>query len=269
MFLCICSVCIWHKTVWAWIRFLISKACQTGFSTPFRNMNYSTVCCQHRGTLCCQDISSCSAIRASHSCGPCHADCLAFSFLGGSTEALPRCTPPARSDRLSLLHSTHLLWQASQNIGSWKTGLSNFLSLILYLFPSPNCFHCLSVSLSLCLSIHQSQLLSQLLHSCVSERWKGCLTVKKILQLCFILHLTECCSCLWWSASSAASHRNPYCTSHKYLSCSTMLLIHMFSDLNMFWSSMGAMTQNKDDSIRNVMAVVGIEALCRRLLKVN
>ena len=44
-----------------------------------------------RGTLYCQDLFSCSAIIASHSCGPCHADCLAFSFLGGSIEALT-CT---------------------------------------------------------------------------------------------------------------------------------------------------------------------------------
>lgn len=39
-------------------------------------------------TLYCQYLFSSSAIIASHSCGPCHADCLAFSFLGGSIEAL-------------------------------------------------------------------------------------------------------------------------------------------------------------------------------------
>lgn len=118
--------------------------------------------------------------------------------------ALSRCTPPARSVWLYALDSTHLLRQASQNVGSWKTSLSPSLSLILYLFPSPN-FSIVSVSVSLCLSIYQSQLLSQLLRSHVSERWKRCLTVKKNLQLCFILHLTGCCSCLWLSASTAAS----------------------------------------------------------------
>lgn len=129
--------------------------------------------------------------------------------------ALPRSPPPAPSVCLCLLDSTHLLRQASQNIASWKTNLSLFNSLSLSF---SHFFHCLPVSLSLCLSIYHSQLLSQLLLSLVSERWKRCLTVKKNLQLCFILHLTECCSCLWPSASTSVSHKT--FSPHKYLSFS-------------------------------------------------
>lgn len=119
--------------------------------------------------------------------------------------ALSRCTPPVRSVCLCVLDSAHLLRQASQNIFTSKTSL---LALSLFnslSFSSSQFLHCLSVSLSLCLSIYQSQLLSQLLGSHVSEGWKRCLTVKKNLQLCSILHLTGCCSCLRQSASAAAS----------------------------------------------------------------
>lgn len=124
--------------------------------------------------------------------------------------ALSRSPPPTPSVCLCLLDSTHLLRQASQN---WKTNLPLFNSLSLSF---PHFFHCLPASLSLCLPIYHSQLLSQLLFSLVSERWKRCLTVKKNLQLCFILHLTECCSCLWPSAFTSVSHQT--FSPQKYLS---------------------------------------------------
>lgn len=154
---------------------------------------------------------SSSAIVASHSCGLCHADCLAFSFLGGSIEALTRSVSLYSTCSFSLplcarqhsppptgLPECRLL----KDKPSLPLSLFNSLSLSFSQF-----FHCLAVSLSLCLSIYQSQLLSQLLRSHVSERWKRCLAEKKNLQLCFILHLTGCCSCLWLSASAAASHK--------------------------------------------------------------
>ncbi len=136
-----------------------------------------------RGTLCCQDLFSSSAIIASHSCSPCHADCLAFSFLGGSTEALT-CSFSLRSTSsfsLPLCARQHSpLPTGLPERGLLKDKLSPLSpSLILHLSPSPN-FSIVSLYLfSLCLSIYQSQLFSQLLRSCVSERWKRCLTVKK------------------------------------------------------------------------------------------
>lgn len=144
--------------------------------------------------------------------------------------ALSCSTPPAHSVCLYLLDSTHLIRQASQNVGSWKTSLSSSLFNSLSL-PFSQFFLCLSVSLSLRLSIYHSQLLSQLLRSHVSERWKGCLTVKKNLQLCFILHPTECCSCLWLSAFTAASQKR--FLYHKYLSVSHWYTPSPFSDFKM------------------------------------
>lgn len=73
-----------------------------------------------RNSIYCQYLFSSTAFIASHSCGSCHADCLAFSFLGGSIEALT-CSVSLYSTCsliwLRLLDSTHLLRQAFQSIG--------------------------------------------------------------------------------------------------------------------------------------------------------
>lgn len=112
---------------------------------------------------------SSSVSRASCSCGPSHADCLAFSFLGGSIEALT-CSVSLYS---TCLFSPPL---CVQQCSPPSTGLPEYcllLALSLFnssSFSSSQFLHCLSVSLSLCLSIYQSQLLSQLPGSHVSER---------------------------------------------------------------------------------------------------
>lgn len=189
------------------------------------------------GPLYCHDRFNSSAIIASHSCGSFHADCLAFSFLGGSIEALTGSV---------LLYSTCLfsLPLCARKRSPPSTGLPECwlledkplsLSLLNSLsFSFSQFFHCLPVSLSLCLSIYQSQLLSQLLRSHVSERWKRCLIVKKNPQLCFILHLTGCCSCLRLSASTAASPKifSPPHTNTCLLLVG-VLLIYLFSNFNM------------------------------------
>lgn len=76
--------------------------CHSCFLPPQENELQSSLLSTGRGTVCCQCVFSSSAIIASHSCGPYHADCLAFSFLGGSVEALTRFVSLSLACSLSL-----------------------------------------------------------------------------------------------------------------------------------------------------------------------
>lgn len=108
---------------------------------PIDEHKFIYVCCHqvHRAVAC---IFEGSAIIASHSCSSCHAGCLAFSFLGGSIEALT-CSVSLYSCCLFSLRREALTFfdrpprMLTPGIQA-SFSLSLTPSLILYLFPSPN-----------------------------------------------------------------------------------------------------------------------------------
>lgn len=158
---------------------------------PIRNMK----CCllpTHSCSVCCQRCFSGSAIMASHSCVSWHADCLAFSFLGGSVEALTRFVSP------SLTCSISLLLSARQHSPP-PTGLPEHGLLTDRPLPTPPSIlhHFSFLQIFSTASARASITANSSPASCshVSKRWKRCLAVKKNLQLCFIFHLTGSCSC--------------------------------------------------------------------------
>lgn len=180
---------------------------------------YSTICCQ-QGHCVIRIVSV--ALPSRHQTAVDLAMLIVWPLASWVAElklwpTLPRCTPPACSVCLRALHSTHLLRQASQNVDSSKSSLSPTLSLILYFFPPPNFsiialyrFH------SACPSIKASSTPN----SCalMSGRGERGVSVKKNLQLCFILHRTGCCTCRCLSASTDCLPQNPSSISYKYLS---------------------------------------------------
>lgn len=149
----------------------VSSFFKTVFS-PVDKHKFIYDCCHqvHRAVAC---VFEGSAIIASHSCSSCHAGCLAFSFLGGSIEALTRsvslyscCLFSLRREALTFFdRPPRMLTSGRQASLSLSRSLFNSLS-----FPFSQFFHWLLVSLPLSLSIYQSRLLSQLLRWHVSER---------------------------------------------------------------------------------------------------